>query len=92
MRLVEEVRFLQSDLVPYCFRHTYVTDLGNVPGITLANLKRIVGHAIEGVTDRYTHIRADEAFKVLPAHLNSIGGTPVKYDQVKKDEVIRASR
>mgnify|MGYP000955929587 FL=1 len=34
--------------------------------MTIANIKRIAGHSLEGMTDRYTHSRYEEAVKVLP--------------------------
>ena len=35
------------------------------PGMTIANIKRIAGHSLEGMMDRYTHSRYEEAIKVL---------------------------
>ena len=34
--------------------------------MTIANIKRIAGHFLEGMTDRYTHSRYEESVKVLP--------------------------
>lgn len=65
-KLQDTLKLPKSDLEPYCFRHSYVTDLAHIPGMTIANIKRIAGHSLEGMTDRYTHSRYEEAVKVLP--------------------------
>ena len=59
LKLVKEIGLPESDLEPYCFRHSYVTDLENCPGLSQAAIKKIVGHSLEGVTDRYTHAREE---------------------------------
>ena len=66
LRLVDEIGLPKSDLEPYCFRHSYVTDLENCPGLSQAAIKRTVGHSISGVTDRYTHSRPETAVQMLP--------------------------
>ena len=66
LRLVKKIKLPASDLEPYCFRHSYVTDLENCPGLSQAAIKRTVGHSLEGVTDRYTHSREETARKMLP--------------------------
>lgn len=66
LRLVKEIGLPESDLEPYCFRHSYVTDLENCPGLSQAAIKKTVGHSLEGVTDRYTHNREETAKKMLP--------------------------
>ena len=66
LKLVKEIGLPASDLEPYCFRHSYVTDLENCPGLSQAAIKKTVGHSLEGVTDRYTHSREETARAVLP--------------------------
>lgn len=70
LRLVKKVPLPASDLEPYCFRHSYVTDLENCPGLSQAAIKRTVGHSLEGVTDRYTHSREETVEQMLPELLN----------------------
>lgn len=70
LRLVKKIKLPASDLEPYCFRHSYVTDLENCPGLSQAAIKRTVGHSLEGVTDRYTHSREETANQMLPDLLN----------------------
>ena len=65
-KLQDTLKLPKSDLEPYCFRHSYVTDLAHIPGMTIANIKRITGHSLEEMTERYTHSRYEEAVKVLP--------------------------
>lgn len=74
--LVNEIGMPESDLVPYCFRHSYVTDLENCPGLSQAAIKKIAGHKVEGITDRYTHSRPEtclEAFPLILAYWDKIG-------------------
>ena len=66
LRLKQEVGLPESDLEPYCFRHSYVTDLESCPGLSQAAIRRIVGHSLEGVTDRYTHSRVETVTDALP--------------------------
>lgn len=66
LRLVKKIKLPASDLEPYCFRHSYVTDLENCPGLSQAAIKTTVGHALQGVTDRYTHSREETAKQMLP--------------------------
>ena len=51
-----------ADLVPYCLRHTFATDLKDalVPD---AIRKELLGHADHDVTDGYTH-RTDRSLKI----------------------------
>ena len=65
-RLKKELSLPESDLEPYCFRHSYVTDLENCPGLSQAAIKRIIGHSLIGTTDRYTHSRVDTCLETLP--------------------------
>ncbi len=76
LRLVKEVALPPSDLEPYCFRHSYITDLQNCPGLSQAQIKKIAGHSVPGITDRYTHNREESAIRALPLLLdywNEIG-------------------
>ena len=66
LRLVKELALPPSDLEPYCFRHSYITDLQNCPGLSQAQIKKIAGHSVQGVTDRYTHAREQSAISALP--------------------------
>lgn len=66
LRLVKELGLPASDLEPYCFRHSYITDLQNCPGLSQAQIKKIAGHSVPGVTDRYTHSREQSAIAALP--------------------------
>lgn len=66
LRLVDEIGLPPSDLEPYCFRHSYITDLENCAGLSQAQIKLIAGHAVPGITDRYTHIREQTAVDALP--------------------------
>lgn len=51
---------LAEDFVPYCFRHTYCTDLCKA-GIDVRTAQRLMGHANISITaDIYTHIDMDD--------------------------------
>lgn len=61
---------VSSDLKPYCFRHTYCTDLqdANVP-ITTA--KYLMGHSTITLTANvYTH-QSEESFTITKERINS---------------------
>ena len=54
---------LADDFVPYCFRHTYCTDLCN-SGVDVRTAQRLMGHANISITaDIYTHIDIDDIMK-----------------------------
>ena len=47
---------LADDFVPYCFRHTYCTDLCKA-GVDVRTAQKLMGHANISITaDIYTHI------------------------------------
>lgn len=51
--------FLPSDLTPYCYRHTYCTDLQDA-GVPLVVASRLMGHSDVKLTARvYTHASQD---------------------------------
>ena len=49
---------LADDLVPYCFRHTYCTDLLK-KGLDVRTAQALMGHADIKMTARYTHVDDD---------------------------------
>ena len=51
-----------GDLVPYCFRHSFATDLKDA-GIPFPIRRELLGHADTSVTDRYTHRTAESLEK-----------------------------
>ena len=54
---------LAEDFVPYCFRHTYCTDLCK-SNVDVRTAKRLMGHANISITaDIYTHIDMDDILK-----------------------------
>ena len=54
---------LADDFVPYCFRHTYCTDLCK-SGVDVRTAQRLMGHANISITaDIYTHIDMDDILK-----------------------------
>lgn len=54
---------LADDFVPYCFRHTYCTDLCK-SGVDVRTAQRLMGHANISITaDIYTHIDIDDIMK-----------------------------
>ncbi len=63
-----ECQVVAPDLVPYCLRHTYCTDL-QAKGIPLKTASYLMGHSSIKVTaDIYTHITDDainEAAKLM---------------------------
>lgn len=65
-KLRKELKMPKSDLKPYCFRHSYVTDLEDCPGLSQAAIKTIIGHSLTGATDRYTHSRKEMCIDTLP--------------------------
>ncbi|MCL2034662.1 MAG: site-specific integrase [Oscillospiraceae bacterium] len=59
MRLKKIVSVIAPDLVPYCLRHTYCTDLQR-KGVPLKTASYLMGHATIAITaDIYTHITED---------------------------------
>lgn len=65
---------LAEDFVPYCFRHTYCTDLCK-SGIDVRIAQKLMGHANISITaDIYTHVDMDDiraAAEKLNLYLNS---------------------
>ena len=65
---VKTLSVIAEDLVPYCLRHTYCTDLQN-KGIPINIAKYLMGHANISVTSQiYTHISdvaIDNAAKII---------------------------
>ena len=54
---------LADDFVPYCFRHTYCTDLCKA-GIDVRTAQKLMGHANISITaDIYTHVDMDDIKK-----------------------------
>ena len=54
---------LAEDFVPYCFRHTYCTDLCK-SGVDVRTAQRLMGHANISITaDIYTHIDIDDILR-----------------------------
>lgn len=45
---------IADDLVPYCFRHSFATDLKNA-NIPYRIRQELLGHSDNSVTDNYTH-------------------------------------
>lgn len=62
---VQEPYAMADDFVPYCFRHSFATDLkdANVP---FAIRQELLGHAGDSVTDGYTH-RTETSLKIAAA-------------------------
>jgi len=59
MRMTKVLSVVANDLVPYCLRHTYCTDL-QAKGATLKMASYLMGHANISVTANiYTHITDD---------------------------------
>ena len=69
-----------EDLVPYCFRHSFATDLkdANVP---FRIRQELLGHADSTVTDRYTH-RTEESLDTARKLLETF--------RAEQDEKIKA--
>jgi site-specific recombinase XerD len=79
MRSKKILSVVAPDLVPYCLRHTYCTDL-QAKGVKLKTASYLMGHANISITaDIYTHI-TDEALDEAAA---LIGVTK----SVTKDEI-----
>ena len=75
-QIIESV--VAEDLVPYCLRHTYCTDL-EIAGVPLNVAKLLMGHSDVSVTANiYTH-KSDEAIleaarkiEILAEHRSNI--------------------
>jgi len=83
MRLTKVLSVVAPDLVPYCLRHTYCTDL-QAKGVPLKVASYLMGHASISVTANiYTHI-TDDAISEAAALIGvSIGGcTSKKEDRI----------
>ncbi len=67
--------FLPEDLTPYCYRHTYCTDLQDA-GVPLAVAARLMGHADISLTAQiYTHASEgsfEDARAKIEAHLEKV--------------------
>lgn len=61
---------LADDLVPYCFRHTYCTDMLR-KGVDLRIVQYLMGHATIEMTAHYTHVDEEMAYKAVQHFLNS---------------------
>jgi integrase len=57
---MEPIFPVADDLVPYCYRHTFSTDMRSA-GISLDDMAEVMGHEDTEVTKGYTH-ESEEAF------------------------------
>lgn len=82
--IIPESSIVASDLSPYCFRHTYATDLQSA-GVPINVAKDLLGHKDIAMTARiYTHL-SNEAFS-FAAHKIAI------FDAARKNGKIAAIR
>lgn len=58
-----------DDLVPYCFRHSFATDLKDAE-VPFSIRRELLGHADTAITDRYTH-RTEESLEKARALLSA---------------------
>ena len=55
---------LAPDLVPYCFRHEYCSDLAR-KGVDIRIAQKLMGHStIELTANIYTHVEKDDIIEV----------------------------
>ncbi len=72
-RKIKTLSVVADDLVPYCLRHTYCTDLQD-KGVPINVAKYLMGHANIAITAKiYTHI-SDVAIESAAALINGDGG------------------
>lgn len=65
---VQEPFAMADDLIPYCFRHSFATDLKDAR-IPFRIRQELLGHAGDSVTDGYTH-RTETSLKIATAMLD----------------------
>lgn len=65
---VQEPFAIADDLIPYCFRHSFATDLKDAR-IPFRIRQELLGHAGSSVTDGYTH-RTETSLKIAAALLD----------------------
>ena len=77
-----------DDLVPYCLRHTYCTDLRDA-GVDITVAKVLMGHSDISITAGiYTH-QTDDAFNDAAEKINAQGSTPGSTPKKQKSDKIR---
>ncbi len=80
-RKIKTLSIVADDLVPYCLRHTYCTDLQD-KGVPINVAKYLMGHANIAITAKiYTHI-SDVAIDTAAALINSNGGKDGGNDKI----------
>lgn len=82
---VQEPYIMADDLVPYCFRHSFATDLkdANMP---FAIRQELLGHAGDTVTDGYTH-RTETSLKIAAALLSKFRNEQEKEIEKLQDDI-----
>lgn len=83
---------IASDLVPYCLRHTFCTDLAKA-GVDIRIAQRLMGHAsITTTANIYTHIGDEDLRKAAIALENYRNATqPPTYPKVSDDDIKEAA-
>lgn len=83
---------IPGDLVPYCLRHTFCTDLAKA-GVDIRIAQRLMGHAsITTTANIYTHIGDDDLREAAVALENYRNATqPPTYPKVSDDDLKEAA-
>lgn len=77
-----------EDLVPYCFRHTYCTDLRDA-GVDITTARVLMGHSSIAITAQiYTH-ETDQSFEDAARRINGKDTTPGATSKPPKTAEIR---
>lgn len=73
---VQEPFIMADDLIPYCFRHSFATDLKDAK-IPFRIRQEVLGHAGDTVTDGYTH-RTETSLKIATSLLEKFRAEQTK--------------
>lgn len=85
MRLKKTLSVVAPDLVPYCLRHTYCTDLQD-KGVSLKTASYLMGHSDISVTANiYTHI-TDDTLSEAARLINGISSVTTSVSSMSESE------
>lgn len=78
---------IADDLVPYCFRHSFATDLKDA-NIPYSIRQELLGHSKGSVTDRYTH-RSEASLNLAREHLEQFRKEQAEEIKIMQQQIIK---
>lgn len=84
---VQEPYMIAEDLIPYCFRHSFATDLKDAK-IPFRIRQELLGHAGDSVTDGYTH-RTETSLRIATALLEKFRDDQDKEVQLMQQKILQ---